>query len=233
MWESWFDFIKSVTTPETPAMVKATQNQLELWQLYIKGLQKLVQLWAEPLQQSLETREEVGYAGALLELSNLYWNIYEKTFGSLLQSPSLGYTREFNNKLFQGFDAWINFSKANFDYQVVLLDVWLKAPEELMRELASSEEKGETIQNWQQFLEVWSSIFDRVFAERFGSGDTVEIQGTFLNAAMIYRFHQQQLIEVFLKMWDLPTRSEVDEIHRSIYELRKEIKSLKKALAES
>jgi hypothetical protein len=31
---------------------------------------------------------------------------------------------------------------------VVLLDVWLKASEELMRELASSEEKGETIQNW-------------------------------------------------------------------------------------
>ena len=40
-------------------------------------------------------------------------------------------------------------------------------------------------------------------------------------------------MEVFLKMNDLPTRSEVDEIHRNVYELRKEIKSLKKALAES
>src|SRR4028118_1990789 len=235
MWESWFDFIKFATTPATPAAVKATQNQAELWQIYLNGLQKLTQLWAESLQQSLERGTELvgSYAGVLIELSNLYWNMYEKTFGSVLQSPNLGYAREFNNKLLKSFDAGINFSKANFDYQIVLLDVWLKASEELMRELASSEEKGETIQNWQQFLEVWSSVFDRVFAERFGSGDTVEIQGTFLNAAMIYRFHQQQLIEVFLKMWDLPTRSEVDEIHRSIYELRKEIKSLKKALAES
>ena len=44
---------------------------------------------------------------------------------------------------------------------------------------------------------------------------------------------QQQLIEMFLKMNNLPTRTKVDEIHRSIYELKKEVKSLKKALAES
>jgi polyhydroxyalkanoate synthesis regulator phasin len=49
---------------------------------------------------------------------------------------------------------------------------------------------------------------------------------------MTSRLYQQQLMEVFLKMYDLPTRSEVDEIHRSIYEMRKEIKSLKKALTE-
>jgi class III poly(R)-hydroxyalkanoic acid synthase PhaE subunit len=235
MWESWFDFIKSVTSPETPATVKATQNQAELWQIYVKGLQKLAQLWAESLQQLRESGSGVvgGYAGALIELSNLYWNMYEKTLSSVLQSPSLGYSREFNNKLLKSFDAWINFSKASFDYQVLLLDVWLKASEELMRELASSEEKGETIQNWQQFLQVWSSVFDRVFAQTFRSQDTLEVQGNFLNSAMTYRLYQQQLMEVFLKMYDLPTRSEVDEVHRSIYELRKEVKSLKKALAES
>lgn len=53
-----------------------------------------------------------------------------------------------------------------------------------------------------------------------------------MNAALIYRQRQQQLMEVFLKLNDLPTRSEVDEIHRSIYELRKEMKTLKKAFAE-
>jgi len=234
MWESWFDFIKSATTPETPARVNATQNQIELWQIYVKGLQKLAQLWAESLQHSRDSGSGVvgAYAGALIELSNLYWNMYEKTFGSVLQSPNLGYTREFNNKLLKGFDAWINFSKANFDYQIVLLDVWLKAFDELTRKLASSEEKGETVQNWQQFLQVWSSVFDQAFAQTFRSKDALEVQGNFLNSAMTYRLYQQQLMEVFLKMYDLPTRSEVEEIHHSIYELRKEVKSLKKALAE-
>ncbi len=193
-----------------------------------------MKLWAGLLRLSLEivSKALVSYALALSELANLYWDIYEKTFGTVLQSPSLGYTREFNNKLFKSFDAWINFYKANFEYQVVLVDVWLKAFEELTRELASFTEKGETLQNWQQFLQVWSSVFDRVFAQTFRSVDALEVQGKFLNSALTYKLHQQQLMEVFLKMYDLPTRSEVDEIHRSIYEMRKEIKSLKKALAE-
>ncbi|HEY9903287.1 MAG TPA: poly(R)-hydroxyalkanoic acid synthase subunit PhaE [Candidatus Sericytochromatia bacterium] len=232
MWD-WYDFINAIT-PETPATVNPSQNQAELWEIYVKGLQKLAQLWAESLQQSRESGSGVvdGYAGALIELNNLYWNIYEKTFGSVVQSPNLGYAREFNNKLLKGFDAWINFSKANFDYQIVLLDVWLKASEEVMRELASTQEKGEMVQNWQQLLQVWSSVFDRVFAQTFRAENGLEVQGNFLNSALTYRLYQQQLIEVFLKMYGLPTRSEVDEIHRSIYELRKEIKSLKKASAE-
>ena len=40
-------------------------------------------------------------------------------------------------------------------------------------------------------------------------------------------------MEVVLKWNELPTRSEVDEIHHSIYQLRKEVKSLKQAFTES
>lgn len=209
-------------------------NFVELWQLYVEGLQKLAQLWAELLPQSLDmSRMASSDDSILFEPINFYWNIYEKTFGNFLQSPTLGYTCEFNHKLLGSFNSWIEFYKASFDYQLVLLNVWAKAFDELMRELAASEEKSRTIQNWRQFLQVWSSLFDRVFAETFRSQDTVEIQGKFLNAALAYRLHQQQLMEVFLKMNDLPTRSEVDEVHRNIYQLRKEIKSLKKAVAES
>ena len=110
----------------------------------------------------------------------------------------------------------------------MLLDVCLKASEELMRQLASSEKKGETVQNWQQLLQVLSNVFDGVFQQRFRAEDGLEVRGIFLNSAMIYRLYQQQLMEVFLKIYGLPTRSEVDEIHHSIYELRKELKSLKK-----
>jgi class III poly(R)-hydroxyalkanoic acid synthase PhaE subunit len=133
------------------------------------------------------------------------------------------------NKLLQSFDAWINIYVASFDYQLVLLDVWVRAFEEALLEL----QKNGTVENWQQFLQVWNRIFDRIFAETFRSEHALQIQGKLLNASMKLSLDQQQVIEVFLKMNNLPTRTEVDEIHRSIYELKKEVKSLKKALAES
>jgi len=49
---------------------------------------------------------------------------------------------------------------------------------------------------------------------------------------MSYRLREREIVEVWLQMYDLPTRSELDEAHRRIYELRKEVKTLKRALAE-
>ncbi len=59
------------------------QNQVQLWQLYLKGLQKLNQLWAELLSQSLEntSREVAGDRPAYSDVT-LYWEIYEKRLGA-------------------------------------------------------------------------------------------------------------------------------------------------------
>lgn len=152
---------------------------------------------------------------------------------NFLQSPSLGYTREFNYQFLQSLEAWFHLQQASFDYQLVWLEVWLKTVEEFRHWLLSTIEQGEPIQHWQQLLQVWSQIFDRVFAHVFQSEHALQVRGQFLNASLKLRKRQQQLMESLLKGNDLPTRSEVDEIHRSIYELSKEMKSLKKFLVES
>ncbi|MBW4564742.1 MAG: hypothetical protein KME32_27185 [Mojavia pulchra JT2-VF2] len=201
-------------------------QQSEVWQLYAKGLQKLSQLWLEPLWESVESlsRQPTGDLSAWIEL------LTPSTLENVLQSPKLGYSREFTHQLFQGIDAWINLQRASIDYQLVLLDVWANAFEKLLLTLATSEENHQTLHQWQQLLQLWSSIFDREFAQKFAYEDTLQIRGKFLSASMANKLRQQQLMEILLKLNDLPTRNEVDEIHRSIYDLRKELKSLKKQL---
>jgi uncharacterized protein YlxW (UPF0749 family) len=39
-------------------------------------------------------------------------------------------------------------------------------------------------------------------------------------------------MELWLRLMNIPARSEVDEVHKNIYELRKEVKILKKTLAK-
>jgi polyhydroxyalkanoate synthase subunit PhaE len=70
-------------------------------------------------------------------------------------------------------------------------------------------------------------LFDRV------CNNSREVLGNVLNPAMTYRLYQQKLIEVFLNIYDLPTRSKLDEIHRRLDKRCKEVKSLKKSLVDS
>lgn len=210
------------------------QNSAELWQLYLEETQKFSQLWTDPLGLSMGNMNKAfsGNSSALIELNNFYWNLlYEETFGSLMQTPLLGPSREFNGKLLTGFEAWKNLYKSTIDYELVLGDIQVKSFEALMKELVTKAEKGEKIDDWKQFQALWSQIADDVFEQAFCEEHNLKIRGEFLNNLNKYRIQQQQLMEVYLNMMNLPSRSEIDEVHRSIYELKKEVKSLKKQVA--
>ena len=214
---------------------KVTQDNNQLWQIYITQTQKFNQLWLNTLTASISplSQTATGNSEPWIELNNLYWKLlYEENFGSLVQSPLLGPTRELNGQILKGFDAWVNLYRATIDYQIVLSNVQIRSFEALMKELVSKAEKGEKIDNWQQLQMLWSTVADDVFAKEFCDEKNLKIRGKFLNALNTYRVHQQDLMELGMKMMNIPSRLEVDEMHKSIYELRKEVKSLKKALAK-
>ncbi len=220
-------------TPE--AMKRVNQDLQELWGLYLDEWNKLAQPWVKSSQVA---REQLGQAitsdgSALINLANLYWDAYERTFGRLVESPSLGYTRELNEKLLKGFDAWQDFRQASIEYQIILADTWVQAFEQFIKELVALAEKGQPVRSVRELMLLWNNSADPVFIEIFRSEKYIRIQGRLLNTAMHYRLHQREITELFLKISDIPTRTEVDEAHRNIYEQRKELKALKKAVAET
>lgn len=209
---------------------------MELWQLYLGETEKFSKLWINPLGLSKNSFNEAmnGDNSPLIELNNFYWNLlYEESFGSLMQSPLLGPSREINAKLLSGFEGWKELYKTSIDYQLVLGDIQVKSFSALIKNLVARAEKGETIKDWKEFQTIYSQIADQVFEEAFFDEKNIKIRGKFLNSLNIYRLKQQEIMELFFEMMNIPTRKEVDEIHKTIYELRKEVKQLKKQIAMS
>jgi len=223
---------QSLQSPEK--LFKSAQDVGELWQLYLQEFQKLVQPWVKGLQQAEAQvgRAATGDGSALLELSRLYWDSIDQSVGRLLQSPGLGSTRELSDKFAKGFAAWQDLREASVAYQVMLVEAATRVLEQAFKEMSSMAERGEKIQSVRQWVLPLERVADPVFAEIFSSDEFVRVQGRLLNASMAYSIRQREIVEQFLKISDIPTRSEVDEIHHTLYAQRKEIKALKKALAE-
>ena len=215
-------------------MAKAAQNSGELWRLYLEEWQKLTQPWAESLRRAPWHfgQASTGNGSALVELMNLYGDAYERTFGRLLESPSLGHTRELHQDLLKGFDAWVDYRRASFEYQVALAETWTDAFQEFMQKLVSQFEKGEQVQSVRELLFLWIDVIDQVFAKVFQSDEYIRMQGRLLNTAMAYRLREQEIVEAFLKTSHVPSRSELDEAYRRIYHLKKDVKELKTALQD-
>lgn len=210
---------------------KTVQDTSELWRLYNEQWKGLAQPWATSLQQTPWNfgQASTGNGSALMELQKLYWDAYERTFGRMLEGPSLGITREINEDMLKGFDAWLDYRRASFEYQVSLGDTWSQAFEQFMRRLVTLGEKGETVPSVKTLMLLWIEIVDQVFADVFRSPEYIRIQGRLVNTATAYRLREREIVDAFLKASHLASRSELDEAYRRIYELRKDVKELKKA----
>jgi poly[(R)-3-hydroxyalkanoate] polymerase subunit PhaE len=213
-------------------MQKALLDTNELWRLYREQWQGLIQPWAASLRQAPWHfgQASTGNGSALMAMPNLYWDAFEKTFGRLLESPSLGLTRELNQDMLKGFDAWLDYRRATFEYEATLGETWMHAFEEFMRQLVASAEKGETIPSVRKLLYLWVEVVDRVFTDIFRSDEYIRIQARLVNTATAYRRRERELVDAFLKTSHLASRSELDEAYKRIYELGKDVKELKKAL---
>jgi polyhydroxyalkanoate synthase subunit PhaE len=215
------------------ARTRASQDTAALWQTYIEEMQKLNQPWVKAWGAAIEPLSQTasGASKPWIELNNLYWNLLYEAGGSM-QMPFLGPSRGFNDKLRQAFEAWSKLHPASIDYQIVLAEIQMQSCEQLMQELIALAEQGETVKDWAQFQQIWGRTADKTFEQAFCLEANLRVRGKLLNALNHHKLCQQDLMEVWMKTMNMPTRSEVDEVHKSIYELRKELKSLKKNLAK-
>jgi hypothetical protein len=101
-----------------------------------------------------------------------------------------------------------------------------------MATLVERSKKGEPIKSVRDLNRLWLDSADKVFTEMYVSEAYLKAQRELSSSGMTYKILQQEVVELVLKNLNLPTRSELDDAYKALYELRKEVKTLKKALAE-
>ena len=234
--QSYIDQMRQQLTASLDA-AKWTQNSAELWQRYLQEMQKWGQPWLSAWQQ-LPNPWGAAFGqnsgNPLREVTNLYWNAFEQTFGQSIDQSiglsSLGLTRDFNEKVNKAFTLWREQQQAMLDCQLLLANTWLNAFHLLMQKLIALAQSGKTMKNQKELANLWVAVADEQFITLFHSASYAQVQGQLVNSSMALRRQLREINEVWLRAQDMPTRTDLDEAHRQIYELRKEVKALKKAM---
>jgi polyhydroxyalkanoate synthase subunit PhaE len=213
---------------------KVLENSAELWRLYTEEAQKFTQPWLSAWWQTpvfMNNLAGAERATATNAFMQLYQTAFEQTWGRALLAPSIGLLREFNEKVNKGFALWLENQQLAAAYQLLIGEAWVDAFQALMQKLIDMAQKGETLTDQRHLLRIWVEVADEVFIELFHSDAYAKAQSAYVNSNMALRRQQRELLEVWLRDNDMPTRSDVDEAHHQIYQLRKEMKALKKSMA--
>ena len=149
--------------------------------------------------------------------------------------PALGLAREHT-------ESWRELMAAQAELQQLeqeLRGVWVKVQtdalamvEQLMRERNEANPKPDG-SNYRELYDLWVECGEKVFSQVAHSEAYCKLQAQLGNAAMRLRARQQAVIERGLKQFDLPTRSELNTVHKQMRELRERVATLEAQLAEA
>jgi class III poly(R)-hydroxyalkanoic acid synthase PhaE subunit len=153
--------------------------------------------------------------------------MYDDTFGKLIDSPALGLSREFSEKLVKGFKAFQEYQEASTTYQGVTAGMWAEAMEQLLRKIGERAQQGDPVGSVRELTKMWTKTADGVFVEAFQTDTYIEAQNEMLSATLALRKQQRVIAEEMQRLLDQPTRSELDEVYELLYKLRKQGKELR------
>lgn len=232
--ETWSQHLRQQLQTTLSAW-QSTQQMTELGQLYSQEWQTFMQPWLTAISQTptrwAQSANAAQPSAAAGEFANLFWGAFQQTWGQWLAAPSLGLTRQFNDQQKRVYALWLDQQRALVDYQRLLGDAWIDAFTAYLQKLIGLAQSGKPVESQRQLIDLWVEVADARFLDLFHSDQYAQAQGRLLKSSMDLRSQQRALSEVWLRMNDLPTRSDLDEAHRTLYELRKEVKALKKTLA--
>ena len=224
-------------------MFETTANTQELWQSFMGEWGPLLKPWLTSMSQIAHGHLGEGLLGSSSGMDKLFnlemdgltrlFNFEaakETAFDQMSQIPSIGYTREQNTKLLRAFDAFVDLRKAHAKYQTELSKAMGEAVKRTMGKLANMAKEGKSINSVRELNRLWLDMADEVFTEMLASDEHNQLQNEVSRAGLTYRIEMQKVTEMLLKNFNIPTRSELDDTYRTLYELRKEVKTLKKTL---
>ncbi|WP_184334013.1 poly(R)-hydroxyalkanoic acid synthase subunit PhaE [Povalibacter uvarum] len=87
-------------------------------------------------------------------------------------------------------------------------------------------ERKEPIGGYRDLYNLWVECAEQVFAKVAHSETYGKLQAELGNASMRLRARQQKVVEYGLRQFDLPTRSELNSVHRQIRALKQQVADL-------
>jgi hypothetical protein len=161
------------------------------------------------------------------EFFDLWSKTYGATYGKLLEMPAVGPMRERSEKMAKGYSIFSDLYSSWIESYANLQKVFGDARRQTYEKTAS-EMKGEVgPEKYKEFYHIWMETYSQTFKEFLKSDQFTSDMGSFVAHFMDYQqFNREMLEENYLKPMNMPTKTEVDEIVKEVYLLKRKVKEL-------
>lgn len=216
------------------AMSQVTEQIAKLLETYTAASQDFLKPWLEATDKGFTAFPEFlqGHPEALMKVFHTVYRAFDSTMGRVFHVPAVGKDREKVELLLRSLDDLSVYLAKNTQYQHAMYQTGLTSLEQVIAAVADKINKGEELKGFDEFFDLWTAVSEKTYYELFQTEQFSKTQGELLETALNVRKNFFKLSELYLEDFPVALRSEMDDLYRTIYDLKKKVKALENRLGE-
>lgn len=140
---------------------------------------------------------------------------------SWLRMPTFGYSREQDEEKQHALVAFADYQRALRKYNALILKSSQLSFGILESKLAERAEPGRQIETMRALYDLWVDAAEEAYAQVASSEEFRKAYGELVNAQMRVRAAMQKQVERVSSDLGMPTRTELNSVHRRLHDLRR------------
>lgn len=204
---------------------KQTAQYADLYQQFGKPWTDAAKVQSSNFMQGNFTQTDMQPEAILVQMKAMY-GMFENATGKLFSAPAVGKDREKMELLSKCAKAMSTFASNNIEYQQMMQTTGQEAMQEVGKALASKVEAGESFEKFDDFFALWIDTNEKTFYKLFQTKAFSQKRNALTDAGFNARKLYNEIVESELVQFPIARRSEMDEVYKIVYDLRKQIKGL-------
>lgn len=162
-------------------------------------------------------------------LFRAWTDIYQKEFQQFFQIPQLGLLRTYQERINKLADKY-NLYQSTLSEFISLLGMPFNRSMQVMQEkLGQMAESGELTDDTKVYYNMWVKVLEGHFMTLFQTPEYVDALSRTVNALADYSEARNAVFEDMFNQLPVATRSDMDDMARELYDLKKRLRKLEKA----
>ncbi|TWI66964.1 class III poly(R)-hydroxyalkanoic acid synthase PhaE subunit [Desulfobotulus alkaliphilus] len=238
--ESWGGFLKNMETwsgsmnkdqeksfdpSDMAAQMEAVGRFMQVFQKQTDFMQQRFMENAGKLGEVFETMEGKGNSNDFL---HAWQEIYEKEIRKIFHIPQVGLGREYQERMMTALDRFSLFHGNAIELLHFLYIPMEQSFLQLQKDIEKMVAEGRIPEDNEDYYKLWLQKLEAHYMELFRSQEYTTALGKTLSAMGEFKSARDAIIEDSLQSVPVPTRSEMDELYKEIYALKRRIRDLEK-----
>ena len=205
---------------------------LKLGQTSFLGYLQLQQKIMERIGRLGESTEAYKFEDIDENIFRMWTDIYEKEFRQFLHVPQLGLLRTYQEKVSVAADKYAIFQASLSEFLRLLAMPFHRSMQVMQEKVTEMAEQGTLPADTKEYYNLWIKVLEGHFMTLYQNPEYVETLGRTINDLAEFTEARDAALENMIGLLPIAKQSDVDELSKDLYELKKQVRRLERKLQE-